>query len=113
MTTTADFSSFSEPQQTDYRKQVVTADLPSYAQKEEAAVFALTKQEYERIEKKYGTIKSTAIRGAEDMTVNTGSSVSLPEQVTVEYSDGSTADMGVDWDTSHLDFDLSHMKEGT
>ncbi len=47
------------------------------------------------------------------MTVNTGSSVSLPEQVTVEYSDGSTADMGVDWDTSHLDFDLSHMKEGT
>ncbi len=113
VTTTADFSSFSEPQQTDYRKQAVTADLPSYAQNEEAAVFALTKQEYDWIEKKYGTIKSTAVHGAEDMTVNTGSCVSLPEQVTVEYSDGSTADMGVDWDTSHLDFDLSHMKEGT
>lgn len=113
VTTTADFTSFSDPQQTDYQKEAVTANLPSYAQKEEAAVFALTKQEYDRIEKKYGKIRSTAVHGAEDLTVKEGSSVSLPKQVTVEYSDGSTADMGVDWDTSHLDFDLEHMKEGT
>lgn len=113
VTTTADFTSFSDPQQTDYQKEAVTANLPSYAQKEEAAVFALTKQEYDRIEKKYGKIRSTAVHGAEDLTVKEGSSVSLPKQITVEYSDGSTADMGVDWDTSHLDFDLEHMKEGT
>lgn len=113
LTTTEDFSSFSDPEKTEYQKEEVTADLPAYAQKEEAAVFELTQEEYDRIHKKYGKIGSVAVHGAEDRVIKEGEQVELPKQVEVEYSDGSTAKMGVDWDLSHMDFDLANLREGT
>lgn len=113
LTTTEDFSSFSDPEKTEYQKEEVTADLPAYAQKEEAAVFELTQEEYDKIHKKYGKIESVAVHGAENRVIKEGEQVELPKQVEVEYSDGSTAKMGVDWDLSHMDFDLAHLHEGT
>lgn len=113
VTETDDFTSFSDPQSIDYRKEPVTGSLPSYARTEEAAVFELTGQEYDRIEKKYGTLRSVAVSGIDDLYITPGASAELPKQVTVEYSDGSAADMGVNWDTSDPDVDLSHMREGT
>ena len=113
VTMTEDFSSFSEPQQVDYQKEEVMANLPQYASKEEAAIFELTQEEYERISKKYGEIKSVAVHGAEDKVIKPGDKVELPDNVEVEYSDGSTASMGVDWDLSNLNIDLNKMEEGT
>lgn len=113
MTETDDFTSFSDPQSTDYKKESITGSLPSYAQTEETAIFELTEQEYDRIEKKYGKIESVAVHGIDDLYITPGTSASLPKQVTVEYSDGSAADMGVNWDTANPDLDLTHMKEGT
>lgn len=85
MTETDDFTSFSDPQSTDYKKESITGSLPSYAQTEEAAVFELTEQEYDRIEKKYGKIESVAVHGIDDLYIMPGTSASLPKQVTVEY----------------------------
>lgn len=113
VTETDDFTSFSDPQATDYQKQPVTGILPSYAQTEEAAIFELTGQEYDRIKKKYGKIESVAVHGTDDQFILPGASANLPGQVTVEYSDGSTAEMGVDWNTADPEVDLAHMKEGT
>lgn len=113
VTTTNDFSTFSEPEQTDYKKEVVTANLPEYAAKDEAAIFPLTKEEYDRINKKYGEVKSVAVHGIEDKVITEGDKVELPQKVEVEYSDGSTANMGVDWDLSNLNADINHLKAGT
>ena len=111
MASTDDFSSFSDPQQADYKKETVTANLPSYAEKEEAAIFELTEEEYERIQKKYGTVKSVAVHGPQDQVITEGERIELPDQVEVAYSDGSTARMGVDWDLSGLD--LASPKKGS
>lgn len=111
MASTDDFSSFSDPQQADYKKETVTANLPSYAEKEEAAIFELTEEEYERIQKKYGTVKSVAVHRPQDQVITEGERIELPDQVEVAYSDGSTARMGVDWDISGLD--LASPKKGS
>ncbi|MCI8365678.1 MAG: family 43 glycosylhydrolase [Eubacterium sp.] len=113
LTTTEDFSAFSEPEITEYQKEEVTADLPAYAQKEEAAIFKLNQEEYDRIHKKYGKIESVAVHGAGDQVIKEGEQIDLPKQVEVEYSDGSVAKMGVDWELSNIDFDLEHLREGT
>lgn len=113
LTTTKDFSTFSEPQKSSYQKEVVTANLPSYAAKEEAAIFKLTPSEYERISKKYGKIESVAVHGLKDITVQEGEKAKLPKTVEVEYNDGSKANMGVDWNLSDLNCDINHMKAGT
>lgn len=94
LTTTEDFSSFSDPEKTEYQKEEVTADLPAYAQKEEAAVFEFTQEEYDKIHKKYGKIESVVVHGAEDRVIKEGEQVELPKHVEVEYSDGSAAKMG-------------------
>lgn len=127
---TKDFSSFSEPEQTDYTKATVTGSLPDYARAEESAQFELTAEEYTRLENKFGDIYSTAVSGqvvssdengttekelswngenTNEISVKTGSELTLPEQIQVLYSDGSDADMNVEWDASKLNLN----EEGT
>lgn len=97
VTTTSDFAEFAEASEAEYKKAVVSASLPEYAVISEAAVFELTAEEYGRIIKKYGRLRSVAVE-VDDISVRAGQEVTLPAAVNVVYSDGSKTPMGVTWD---------------
>ena len=99
---TYDLKNITETKETDYKKPEFKGELPVYARPEEATVFELTQAEYERIMRKYSQIQSVSIQEIADISVGKGDEVTLPEYVTVEYSDGSTKKMAVSWDTESL-----------
>ena len=109
LTTTKDFETFSEPEETDYSKATVEGTLPDYAVEEEASVFALTKEEYDRIDKKYSKLHSISVE-TNDIKINPGEEVVLPEKLNVIYSDGSKTPMGVEWNTAGLN--LKNLSKG-
>ncbi|MBE5928688.1 MAG: hypothetical protein E7267_04880 [Lachnospiraceae bacterium] len=111
--TTKDFSSFSDRVTVDYMKDEFVGELPSYAVKDEAASFAITKDEYTRLMNKYGEVKSVSVAGLDDINVKPGEKVTLPENADVVYSDGSTSNMGVTWDSDSITFDMNNPAEGT
>lgn len=89
VTKTTDFESFSEPELTSHERKAVTGTLPVYAKTDEASVYKLDEDEYNRIEKKYGNIHSVSIKGAEDISVKPGEKVTVPDKLQVVYSDAS------------------------
>lgn len=99
---TNDLKNVTETKETNYKKPEFSGNLPVYANTEEASTFSLSKAEYDRIMRKYSPIQSVGIQEIADITVNKGDDVTLPEYVTVEYSDGSTKNMAVKWDTDSL-----------
>lgn len=101
VTTTEDLLQVSEPTETTYKKASVDAVLPDYAVREEASVFELTQDEYDRIEKKFGKLHSVSV-DVNDISVKTGEEVVLSDKVDVVYSDGSKTSMGIDWNTNGL-----------
>lgn len=109
---TSDFASFSEPAEDSYKKKDVNAELPVYAKADEASIFELNAEEYDRIMKKYGEIKSVSVDGL-NKTVTAGSAVTLPETLNVMYSDGSATSMGVDWNTTGAGLNLNSASAGT
>lgn len=102
MTTTKNFEKFSKPTVIDYVTSSVSAHLPDYAAVEEASVFELTVEEYDRIVKKYGRLRSVSVE-VDNVSVKAGQEVTLPDTVNVVYSDGSKTPMGVKWDSSGID----------
>lgn len=102
VTMTKDFVEFSEPSETEYKRDAVNISLPDYALSGEAAVFPLTEEEYLRISRKYGRLYSVAVE-IEDITISAGEKAPLPERVNVVYSDGSRTPMGVMWKFNGLD----------
>lgn len=112
LSVTEDFVSFSEPVTCDYKKKDVTGELPVYAKSEEADVFVLNADEYDRIIKKYGEVKSVSVDGL-TMNVPAGSAVALPETLDVRYSDGSVTKMGVDWEKDGTGLDYNKASAGT
>ncbi|MCH5273421.1 MAG: family 43 glycosylhydrolase [Lachnospiraceae bacterium] len=104
VTKTRDFETFSNPSETDYKKELIGADvsLPDYAASGEASIFPLTKEEYDRIRKKYGRLKSISVETG-DISIPAGKEAALPDKVNVVYSDGSKTPMGVTWDLDGLD----------
>ncbi len=107
---TSDLKNIIETKETEYSKPEFTGDLPIYAKTEEATVFELSKAEYDRIMRKYSPIQSIAVQQLADISVNKGDDITLPEYVTVEYSDGSTKNMSVSWNTDSID--LSNLAKG-
>ncbi|MCI8308403.1 MAG: family 43 glycosylhydrolase [Lachnospiraceae bacterium] len=101
ITTSEDFDSFSEPLETSYEKALTGASLPDYAAREEASVFELTQEEYDRVSKKYDKLHSVAV-DVNDIQIQSGDEAVLPDQVDVVYSDGSKTAMGIDWNTNGL-----------
>ena len=67
-------------------------------------VIGVTKAEYDKIINKFTKVTNTGISEVKDVTVKSGEDVELPESVTAYYSDGSTANMGVTWNTDGIDF---------
>ncbi len=94
----SDLKTVSEPVEAQYSKPEFSGDLPVYAKPEEASTFTLSQEEYEAVMRKYSPIQSVAIKEIEDIVINKNEKLELPEFVTVEYSDGSTKNMGVSWD---------------
>ncbi|KHL95255.1 hypothetical protein QW71_13710 [Paenibacillus sp. IHB B 3415] len=63
----------------------------------------LSKVEYERVVLKYSGIVHTAVE-PQTVTVRFGEIAALPDKVKCWYSDGSSKHMGVEWDTTHIEF---------
>ena len=101
VTATEDFESFSEPVETSYEKASVNAAFPDYASAEEASVFELTQEEYDRVSKKYDKLRSVAV-DVNDIQIKPGEEAVLPDKVDVVYSDGSKTPMGIEWNTNGL-----------
>lgn len=98
---TTDFDKFSAPSETDRAKPAINAALPEYAKADEACIFKLTSEEYERISKKFGRLHSMSVK-VPSITVNEGEKINLPETVDVIYSDGSVTPMAVEWDADGI-----------
>lgn len=109
ITKTSDFEKFSKPSETDFVPEAVNAALPDYADKDEAFIFELTSDEYERINRKYSKLHSVSVE-CEDISISVGDSATLPKTVDVVYSDGSKTPMSVEWNISGLD--LTHLEKG-
>lgn len=102
VTTTKDFSDFSAEKAAEYPKEAEnTMALPSDAMEEN--VFQVTKAEYDKVMQVYGPIYNTGLDDVEDVTLNAGEDLDLPETLTATYNDGTTVEKGVSWDTSDLD----------
>lgn len=101
VTKSKDLVNFSDTVKTSYKKAEVDAKLPDYAKEDEAAVFALTQEEYDRINNKFGGLHSVSV-DVKDIQVKSGEAVSLPGKVDVVYSDGSKTPMKVNWETKGL-----------
>lgn len=112
VTKTTDFENFSEPGETDYKREAVTGTLPVYAKTDEASVYKLDEDEYRRIEAKYGKIHCVSLKGAEDIRVKPGDPVCIPETLQVVYSDGSAIEAGVDWNVSESGLNAASAAEG-
>lgn len=102
LTRSEDMLAVSEPEETSYSKSQVDAKLPDYAKEDEAAVFELTKEEYDRINNKFGNIHSVSV-DIKDINIKRGEEVVLPDKADVIYSDGSKTPMNIEWDTKGLD----------
>ena len=78
-----------------------------------ADIIGVSKSEYQRVVNKLDVVRNTGMQKV-SVTAKAGDDLSklLPEKVTADYSDGSTADMGVEWNPQDLaKVDLS--KAGT
>lgn len=103
VTVTENFVVFSQCTEAVCKREPVNALLPEYAVKNEAFLFGLTSEEYDRINRKYGKLRSVSVE-KNDIAVSAGEEVRLPEKVNVVYSDGSKTPMGVVWDLGGVDF---------
>ena len=64
---------------------------------------ALTQAEYDVLVKKFASITNTGVQAPANVTINQGENYTLPEKVTAEYSDGSTKQLGVEWNADDLE----------
>src|SRR5699024_3256682 len=101
--TTTDFTSFSDPVQVEATAPEEVPGLPEGAI--EASALPLTDSELEPLTAELGRIVNTSIDAGGDVQVGVGEGLSLPEKVQLGYSDGSTKQLGVSWDTSEVDLD--------
>lgn len=67
-------------------------------------VIGVTKAEYDKIVKKLGVVENTGVEEPETIRVKVGDTVELPKTLTAYYSDDSTTNMSVTWNTDGIDF---------
>ncbi len=65
-------------------------------------VTALTQAEYDAVFTKFASISNTGVQAPANIEISQGEEYSLPEMVTAEYSDGSSKQLGVEWDADDL-----------
>jgi GH43 family beta-xylosidase len=99
--TTPDFTTFSTPVSITVASAPTVSGLPSGAI--EASALAVTQAELTTLQKALGRIVNTTVDAGDDVEVQLGDELDLPEKVELGYSDGSSKQLGVDWDTSAVD----------
>lgn len=95
----ADLNTISSVEASDYEFQSVEG-APADALNPYTA--ALTQAEYDALVRKFATITNTGVEAPANVEINQGGEVTLPETVTAEYSDGSTKQLGVEWNADDL-----------
>lgn len=101
--TTADFATFSTPVPVTAPAVATLTGLPTGAI--EASALPVTAAELARLQKALGRIVNTTVDAGDDVEVEVGGELDLPEKVDLGYSDGSSKQLGVNWDTSAVDLD--------
>lgn len=81
--------------------------LPAFATQSQASEFALTSSEFDTFYKNYVDLQNTSVKSV-STTVPQGATVSavdaaLPDQVVLDYNDGSTKNLPVDWAEESID----------
>ena len=99
--TTPDFTTFSAPVAVTVPAVPSISGLPTGAI--EASALALTAAELSHLQKSLGRIVNTTVDAGDDVEVEVGGELTLPEKVQLGYSDGSSKQLGVDWDTGGVD----------
>lgn len=93
-------SVLNEPQSSVFTDEEIAGLYPTGAT--DKSVIRLTKEEYNKVIRKYGKIMNTGIAPLPVISVRKGEQIQLPGKVTAEYSDGSTKQFGVVWDMDDL-----------
>ena len=99
--TTSDFTSFSAPTPVTASAPETVTGLPAGAI--EASALPITAAELAQLQKSLGRIVNTTVDAGDDVEVAAGGELELPEKVQLGYSDGSSKQLGVEWDTSAVD----------
>jgi GH43 family beta-xylosidase len=99
--TTADFTTFSTPTPVTAPAVPSISGLPAGAI--EASALPITAVELAHLQKSLGRIVNTTVDAGDDVEVEVGGELTLPDKVQLGYSDGSSKQLGVDWDTSGVD----------
>lgn len=100
-TTTADFTTFSTAAAVTVAAPGTVAGLPSGAI--EASALGVTRAELDVVQGKLGRIVNTTVDAGDDISLEAGAALTLPDKVDLGYSDGSAKKLGVTWDTSTVD----------
>lgn len=82
-----------------YPDVLIHGNLPSNAVAGESAEFQVTQQEYARVVRKYSPVTNTGIEPIPGITIRAGEALPpLQDRVRLLYSDGSTKQLGIQWD---------------
>lgn len=98
--TTKDFSSFTDPVEVPAVPASGQGTFPSGAL--EASSIGLTKVEYDRIIAKYSRLFNTGVAPFSDVKLDGGAQLTLPTTTDVQYNNGSTTKMGVQWNAADV-----------
>ena len=99
--TTADFTTFSAPVSITAPAAPTLTGLPTGGI--EASALPVTQAELSQLQKSLGRIVNTTVDAGDDVEVEVGGELDLPEKVDLGYSDGSSKQLGVNWDTGAVD----------
>jgi len=99
--TSDDLMTFVTAAESNYESTKTTETTPKVANAVAGNKIALTKSEYTAVVNKFGDVYNTGIQDV-SITLNEGGTLSMPKQVTAEYSNGMTNDLDVTWDTSKV-----------
>ncbi|NQX13778.1 family 43 glycosylhydrolase [Microbacteriaceae bacterium VKM Ac-2855] len=98
--TTKDFATFTAPVSAAAPAAAPAATYPAGTL--EATPLPVTAAEYAFVTERLSRVVSTGVKPFADVTIDQGQAAELPDTATVQYSSGSTTDMGVTWDADDL-----------
>ena len=79
---------------------IATGIAPQDAQ--QASAFRLTKAEHDAIRLRMTRLHNTGVIPFADITVEEGKPINLPKQAKLEYNDGTTKNMNIDWNIEDI-----------
>ena len=99
--TSDDLLTFDTAAESNYDSTKIAETTPEVANAVAGNKIALTKSEYTAVVNKFGDVYNTGIQDV-SISLNEGGTLTMPNKVTAEYSNGMTYDLNVTWDTSSV-----------